>query len=401
MAYTRLSRWLSLALFLFNFLTTEGGLVDITYLQNAVAKGAVCLDGSPPAYHFQKGFGEGINSWMIYLSGGAWCENVTACLKRKNLPLGSSKLMEKQFNFTGIMSNQQELNPYFYNWNIIRVRYCDGSSFTGDVEAVDPATNLHFRGARIWHAVMEDLLAKGMKNAENAILAGCSAGGLTTLLYCDEFKALFPNTTKVKCVADAGFFIDAEDIRGERTIETIYSQIVETHGSAKNLPKSCTSERKPELCLFPQYVIQHVQTPIYIINSPYDQWQVMNILVPGTADPHGNWLPCKQDVRNCSSDQIETMQQFRSKFLDALGGLLEKNSESNGMFIDSCYEHCHIDKQETWFRNDSTVVSNKKLADEVGDWFYDDKYQPLQKPDCPYPCNPTCHNVVTNFTQWM
>ncbi|KAH7515004.1 hypothetical protein FEM48_Zijuj11G0150300 [Ziziphus jujuba var. spinosa] len=204
-------------------LIKEGGLVDITYLQNAVAKGAD-----------------------------------------------------------------------FYNWNIIKVRYCDGSSFTGDVEAVDP-------------------------------------------------------------------------------------------GSAKNLPKSCTSERKPELCLFPQYVIQHVQTPIYIINSPYDQWQVMNILVPGTADPHGNWLPCKQDVRNCSSDQIETMQQFRSKFLDALGGLLEKNSESNGMFIDSCYEHCHIDKQETWFRNDSTVVSNKKLADEVGDWFYDDKYQPLQKPDCPYP----------------
>jgi len=25
----------------------------------------------------------------------------------------------------------------FYNWNRIKVRYCDGSSFTGDVEAVD------------------------------------------------------------------------------------------------------------------------------------------------------------------------------------------------------------------------------------------------------------------------
>ena len=28
-------------------------------------------------------------------------------------------------------------------------------------------TNLHFRGARVFLAVMEDLLMKGMKNAEN------------------------------------------------------------------------------------------------------------------------------------------------------------------------------------------------------------------------------------------
>ncbi|XP_015891688.3 pectin acetylesterase 8 [Ziziphus jujuba] len=398
MAYTRLSKWLGLVLFLLNFLTTEGSSVDITYLHSAVDKGAVCLDGSPPAYHFQKGSGSGINSWMVYHAGGGWCDNVADCLNRTTRDLGSSKHMTKQLNFTGIMSNQQELNPYFYNWNIILIRYCDGSSFTGDVEAVDPATNLHFRGARIWNAVMEDLLAKGMKNAENAILTGCSAGGLATILHCDNFQALFPNTTKVKCVADGGFIINAEDISGERKIETKFNQIVELHSSGKNLPKSCTSQMKPELCFFPQHVIEHVQTPIYIVNSPYDLWQVTNILVPKTADPHGTWKSCNHDIRNCSSDQIGTMQHFRTKFLHALSGL-KKNSESNGMFIDSCYVHCQIDRQETWFRNDSTVVRNKKLANEVGDWFYDDKYRPLQEPDCPYPCNPTCYNIVTNSTQ--
>jgi hypothetical protein len=25
----------------------------------------------------------------------------------------------------------------FYNWNRVKIRYCDGSSFTGDVEAVE------------------------------------------------------------------------------------------------------------------------------------------------------------------------------------------------------------------------------------------------------------------------
>lgn len=32
----------------------------------------------------------------------------------------------------------------FYNWNRIKVRYCDGSSFTGDVEAVNPVSELNF-----------------------------------------------------------------------------------------------------------------------------------------------------------------------------------------------------------------------------------------------------------------
>ncbi|XP_015891710.3 pectin acetylesterase 8-like [Ziziphus jujuba] len=397
MVSTRLSTRLGLVLFLLNFLRTGGFLVDITYLHSAVAKGAVCLDGSPPAYHFHKGFGTGIDSWLVYHEGGAWCNNVTTCLSRKNTELGSSKYMAKQFNFTGILSNQQELNPYFYNWNIIRIRYCDGASFTGDVKAIDPATNLHFRGARIWHAVMEDLLAKGLKNAENAILTGCSAGSLASILHCDTFQALLPKTTRVKCISDAGFFINAKDIRGVPTIETFFSQIVETHGSAKNLPKSCTSKRRPELCFFPQYVIQDVRTPIFIINAAYDLWQVSNILVPEIADPHGFWKICKANIGNCSSAQIKTMQHFRLKFLHALRGL-GKNSEANGMFIDSCYVHCQTERQEIWFRNDSTLVWSKKLANEIRDWFYYDEDRPLQKADCPYPCNPTCYHNVFNIT---
>lgn len=30
--------------------------------------------------------------------------------------------------------------PDFYNWNRVKIRYCDGSSFTGDVEAVNPVS---------------------------------------------------------------------------------------------------------------------------------------------------------------------------------------------------------------------------------------------------------------------
>lgn len=42
-----------------------------------------------------------------------------------------------------------------------------------------------------------------------ALLSGCSAGGLASILHCDEFRGLFSGNTKVKCLSDAGMFLDA------------------------------------------------------------------------------------------------------------------------------------------------------------------------------------------------
>ncbi|KZV31718.1 hypothetical protein F511_00522 [Dorcoceras hygrometricum] len=384
-------QWLPiLILMLMVVLRIESFNVDITYVESAVAKGAVCLDGSPPAYHFDKGFGAGANSWLIQIEGGGWCNNVTTCLARKNTRLGSSKQMIKQIAFSGILSNKPQFNPDFYNWNRIKVRYCDGASFTGDIEAVNPATNLHYRGARVFLAVIEDLFAKGMKNAENAILSGCSAGGLASILHCDSFKALFTTGTKVKCFSDAGYFINARDVAGGLHIADFYSDVVRTHGSAKNLPASCSSRLNPGLCFFPQYVMQGIRTPIFIVNAAYDSWQIKNILAPGVADPHGIWHSCKLDILKCSGSQIEAMQGFRSEFLYAFSKI--GASPARGYFINSCYAHCQTEMQETWLSADSPALDGKTIAEATGDWFYDRK--PFQKIDCPYPCDNTCHNRV-------
>ncbi|XP_057963693.1 pectin acetylesterase 8-like isoform X1 [Malania oleifera] len=384
------SRWLSFLVFVLILLKTEAFNVGITYVENAVAKGAVCLDGSPPAYHFAKGFGAGINKWLVHIEGGGWCNNVTTCLARTRTRLGSSKLMSKVVAFSGILSNKQKFNPDFYDWNKIKVRYCDGASFTGDVEKVDPVTNLHFRGARVIHAVIDDLLAKGMKNAEHAILSGCSAGGLTSILHCDSFKALVPAGAKVKCLSDAGYFINSRDVSGAQHIEKFYDEVVATHGSTKNLPSYCTSQMRAGLCFFPENMAGKIRTPLFIISAAYDSWQIKNILAPGVADPHGLWHSCKLDIKNCSPTQLQTMQDFRTQFVSALAGL--GKSFPRGMFVDACYAHCQSEMQETWLRADSPVLNKTTISKAVGDWYFD--RMPFQKIDCRYPCNPTCHNRI-------
>ncbi|XP_043808237.1 pectin acetylesterase 7 isoform X2 [Manihot esculenta] len=345
-------------------LKAEGGSIPITIVETAKAKGAVCLDGSPPAYHMVEGSGSGINNWLVHMEGGGWCGDIESCLERKDTYKGSSSKMEKIMGFSGLLGEKQASNPDFYNWNRIKIKYCDGSSFTGDVETVDPKNQLYFRGDRIWQAVIDDLLAKGMKNAQNAILSGCSAGGLAAILHCDRFKSLLPATAKVGCVSDAGYFIHGKDVAGGFEIENFFGRIVGLHGSVKSLPPSCTSKMKPEM--------------------------LKNIMAPSAVDPKGTWKSCKFDITKCSADQLKTVQDYRTQFLNALSSGAG-SKPANGYFIDSCYAHCQSGATATWFDSKSPQVNKTKIGTAVGDWFFN--RAKIEKIDCPYPCNPTCVKV--------
>ncbi|KAI3690369.1 hypothetical protein L2E82_48393 [Cichorium intybus] len=344
--------------------------VDITIIESAVSKGAVCLDGTPPAYQLDRGFGDGVNNWLVHIQGGGWCHSVDDCVYRKTMDngLGSSKLMPV-LDFTGILSNKQELNPHFYNWNRVFMRYCDGSSFTGDVEEVDPATNLHFRGARVFNVIVEELMSLGMSSAQNALLSGCSAGGLASILNCDKFYGFFKSSTRVKCVPDAGYFAHVKDYSGEYHFEQYYDNVVTLHGSSKSLPSGCTSNMKPGLCFYPQYVVPYIQTPIFILNSAYDTWQVYNILASYEADPSGSFTKCKTTLNECSTSELQRFEEFRSEFLGTVSAI--GNSSSEGMFINTCYTHCQSEDQSAWFGNPTSKLYDKTIADAVGDWFYE------------------------------
>ncbi|CAM8880804.1 unnamed protein product [Rhodiola kirilowii] len=385
-------KWLTVAVFALMMASAAEAavFVNITLVHDAVRFGAVCLDGSPPAYHLDRGFGHGINNWLVQMEGGGWCHNVTNCIERMNTRLGSSRKMATQIPFSGILSSQQSHNPDFYNWNRIKVRYCDGSSFTGDQEEVDP-TNLHFRGAKVFVAVMEDLLAKGMKNARNAILSGCSAGGLTSILHCDIFRTIIPQPAKVKCISDAGFFINAKDVSGGHAFKTYFNQVVATHNSAGNLPASCTSKINPPSCFFPQKAARYVKTPLFLLNSAYDSWQIKNVLAPTEADPSGAWNKCKLNFNKCSPHQLKAIKTFRGKFLKDIVKL--GPSKTRGIFVDSCYLHCQTEQQALWLSRGSPQVKNVTVAKAVGDWFFE--RSPSWKFDCEYPCNPTCHNMFS------
>nr|GMD87808.1 pectin acetylesterase 8-like [Ipomoea batatas] len=182
--------------------------VSITHVEND--KGA---DGSPPSYYHGKGEGLGINNWVIYLQGGGWCTTVKECQQRSTTHLGSSKNLADTVHLGNILRQSSDTNPDFCDWNRVYINYCDGSSFTGDVDTIDPA-----------------------------ILSGTSAGGTAAILHCDRFRSLLPFDAKVKCFSDSAYFLHEEYLMGEKKFDTVFEGLITLHGSSQMLPSSCTEE---------------------------------------------------------------------------------------------------------------------------------------------------------------
>ncbi|KAL2550480.1 Pectin acetylesterase 9 [Forsythia ovata] len=367
-------------------------LVNMTLVRNASSLGAYCLDGSLPAYHLDRGFGAGARNWLLQFEGGGWCNDIKSCLDRAQTRRGSTRYMSKVEVFSGILSNNASLNPDFYNWNRVKLRYCDGASFAGDAKFDNGTSLLYFRGQRIWQAILLDLLPKGLGQAKKALLSGCSAGGLATFLHCDNFTSYLPKNASVKCLSDAGFFLDERDIGLNHTMRYFYKDLVSLQGVEQNLNKNCTSSNLyPTQCFFPQYALPYIRTPFFILNSAYDVYQFHHALVPPAADPHGHWYHCKLNPAVCNAVQIYTLQGFRKYMLQTLRFFLI-SSRRGGMFINSCFAHCQSELQDTWFAPDSPRVNNKTIAQAVGDWYFGRNIS--KEIDCAYPCDNTCHNLI-------
>ncbi|KAK2414292.1 Pectinacetylesterase family protein [Trifolium repens] len=364
-------------------------LIPFTPLTNFKQIGALCLDGSSPGYHFQNGFGSGSHNWLLHIEGGGWCNSIASCSYRKMTALGSSKYMDTSVTFSGILSSVPSQNPDFFNWNKVKIRYCDGASFAGHPESEKKGSGLFFRGQIIWEAIMNELLSIGMSKAKQALLSGCSAGGLATLIHCDNFRKLLPKEANVKCLADAGFFLDEKDILGNSTMRSFYHDVVQLQGVEKSLHKECLAKMEPSKCLFPSEILKNIKTPVFLVHPAYDFWQIHNILVPQGSDPHRRWKRCRLNIHNCDADLIGKLDSFRSSLLKTVNEFQQR--KDIGMFIDSCFIHCQTWMGETWHSPTSPKIKDKTIAESVADWFF--HQQVVNLIDCPYPCNPTCHNM--------
>ncbi|RLM85984.1 pectin acetylesterase 12-like [Panicum miliaceum] len=117
--------------------------------------------------------------------------------------------------------------------------------------AAAKGAGLYFRGQRIWQAAMDNLMAQGMRYANQKVyLLNCILIQIDPLTICSV------------------------DVSGRREMRSFFDGIVRLQGSGRSLPRSCTTHMDKTSCFFPQNVVPNIQTPTFILNTAYDVWQV-------------------------------------------------------------------------------------------------------------------------------
>ena len=294
----------------------------ITFLRDAArSEGAVCLDGSPSAYYTAPGTEEG--KVYIHAEGGGWCAPGLNCLQRASSPLGSSTSYPPTMTFQGgYLSNDPTQNPLMHSWTKVYLKYCDGSSQTSNLEAPSPVGNstIFYRGHRILLAMQAQLKATVLAAATDVVISGCSAGGLSTFLHADEWRAALPPSTRVTALPDSGYFLNHNE-----TTNGGYGGLMRLIVREMNstLPAACIAANSgdPAACIFAETVAATLATPTFALQGKYDAWQVG----PGDAGLSVN------DTAGVNAWGALLSSRMRATLL---------MQPQHGAFLDSCFHHC-------------------------------------------------------------
>lgn len=262
---------------------------------------AKCIDGSAPAFYFRKGINEGLSKWLVYFEGGGWCYDLKLCEIRSKNHYGSSgsySRCETQDRVNEFLSSNERENPLFYNWNMVHVKYCDGSSYAGDRDVVYNGRTLYFRGRHNREQTIRAVLSMGMRSGKEIVIAGCSAGGLAIYLGLDQMAGLIKQVNPsavIRGVSFSGFFFDHTStkplLQGNKD-DGMWKGYLDYANSMRNVyqwmniqkgtnPGCVVNQLKrfnnDSNCIFAYNIVPHLQTPVFNIQvTRFDSFCVVN-----------------------------------------------------------------------------------------------------------------------------
>jgi hypothetical protein len=401
--------WLLIAIIFLIFSYFLNNEFEVYKVINTESEGALCLDGSKYQFYLQDGFDEGKWKFLLFFEGGGWCSKkvynstLESCLKRMQTFLGSSSnsFSNKFTNFFGkfvllkrisnYLSQDRQLNPDFYNWNKIIIKYCDGRGFVGyNKEPVYYKNKtLFFRGYNNTMSVLNFIKTNyNLNEIQNVIISGSSAGGHASLFYSNFISDFFTKNTKVATISDSGFFLDiSNNEKPSYNFSMIWRDLLlETNPTIQFT--DCTLKKKWK-CLLPEYFYNSIRVPVFIIHSLYDSYTLCHLI--GT---------CKLSIfKNLIENTVEKYEENRLKLLTIFKDI--QNKKPNwGIYSPACPLHDFLIFSNS-FDNKNVKISGFTLKESLSNWLSvkDNKsgIGNFQIDKLPWPGNIKCAHIKDTF----
>jgi hypothetical protein len=306
-----------------------------------------CLDGSNYAYFALPGR---VNKWVVMIDGGGWCFGLLDCFARTQPDyaggsLGSSK-------YWANWSWAWDFGPAFADWGVIHLPYCDGASFTGNVEDPVPynsSVNLYFRGAANLRAALSDAKARFAIDAPaEVVVTGGSAGGLSTTLHVDFIGSFF-GAQSVAGVPQCGFFPfwDAPCAGPAMNASLMCNATGDYHAMATlqnvtgALSADCTAAQRAGdewRCFMASVATPFVQAPLFMWQSKFDHFQLSAFLSADCSyaqayNPPWNAAPV------CSANNSRDIRAYGEYFMTQIQPFVDAPGPHRAVYLTSCVLH--------------------------------------------------------------
>ena len=325
----------------------------------ADSKGAVCLDGSPGGYYIRRPLADAANrsKFLIFHEGGGWCGSDTNCFDRSLTHLGSSVSYDPKISGDNIEA--VALYAYLRDYTIVYAKYCDGTSWSGNVNDPIPVYNetsgrnetIFYRGRRLLDALLDDLLHnQGLDEADTVLYGGCSAGSLTTYLHIDYLRTKLSPTTKLAGLGDSMYALPYKSYDGQvNYLQNMYQWGYTAWNASTSINDRCREhyerKKRPQdafLCLYGSIVVNFVHTPTLVVNSKFDTWQQKSIMgfdreyCSPKVDTDGTVIPCGNDSPGA---------QAKGRYWKVYASVMKRSVEEvlpiyHGAFLTNCPWHC-------------------------------------------------------------
>ncbi|KAJ8049785.1 Pectin acetylesterase 9 [Holothuria leucospilota] len=341
---------------------------------------AYCLDGSDPAYYFRRGK---TKKWIIHFPSSELCFSLEQCMRQSDTVSGSTRTIVNSVAANGVLSPDSDLNPDFYDWNVVSLYGCDGGLYTGNEYAEAPSVfnEVYFRGFHILKCVLHWLLDRGLYDAEEVLVTGTGTGAQAVYLHLDFIKESLPFSTSVRGLADSGFIADILNRTNFPQIRTAMQHLYATHKSGKSLDDDCIKAKSPQgenwQCLLPDDSYKFISTPLFVVDSFYNSWSLW-FVYNFRCYPNS----CQKDIPDLTWYGEEINKRLQQVY----------QSKRNGAYVTSCFENDFILHNGTW---NNPLINGTVLREAFYKWYQWVEEGPGETwttigCSSHYSCNPSC-----------
>ncbi|XP_022911486.1 palmitoleoyl-protein carboxylesterase NOTUM [Onthophagus taurus] len=322
----------------------EAKALKKVYLSNRTI---TCNDGSQSGFYLRRSHLS--KKWIVFLEGGWYCYDHPSCQNRwvKQRHYMTSSQWPETRDVGGILSPNQEENPFWWNANHVFIPYCTSDSWSGTRIERNEGGMFNFMGSLIVQQVIRDLIPLGLENSTDVLLAGSSAGGTGVMLNLDLIQEILHDKMGLKHIAvrgvsDSGWFLDRIPFStgGKLNMSAIEKGMDIWRG---NIPDACKIEHpnEPWKCYFGYKLYPTLKAPLFLFQWLFDEAQM--------------------DADNVGAPV--TKQQW--DYIHKMGNAIRKSFKNvSAVFAPSCISHSVLTKRD-WLQ---VKIDGVSIAEALHCW---------------------------------